>query len=48
MKGEFLLFSFDSVRDKRKALRNGPWNFDKAPVVLEDYDGMIPLVDIPM
>lgn len=44
-KGDLLLFSFDSERDKRKVLRGGAWSFDKAPVILEDYDGMASLVE---
>lgn len=48
MKVDLFLFSFDSVRDKRKVLRGGAWSFDKAPVILEDYDGMLPLADVPM
>jgi hypothetical protein len=47
-KGDLFLFSFDSVRDKRKVLRGGAWSFDKAPVILEDYDGLLPLADVPL
>ena len=37
-----LLFSFDDKGDKRRVLRGGPWNFAKAHLALEDYDGISP------
>ncbi|KAK9922557.1 hypothetical protein M0R45_031018 [Rubus argutus] len=47
-KGDLFLFPIDSVRDKRKVLRGGAWSFDKAPVILKDYDGMLTLADVAM
>lgn len=34
------LFSFDNLWDKNKVLRGGAWSFDKAPVCLENYNGL--------
>ncbi|KAK9901849.1 hypothetical protein M0R45_001908 [Rubus argutus] len=34
--------------DSSLVLRGGAWSFGKAPVILEEYDGMLPLVAVPM
>lgn len=47
-KGTRFLFSFESFRDKKKVLRGGAWSFDKAPVILEDYDGIIPITVVSL
>ncbi|CAL2227508.1 unnamed protein product [Prunus armeniaca] len=40
--GETLfLFIFATEKDRQKVLRSGPWNFDKALVLLETPDGSI-------
>ncbi|KAK9931151.1 hypothetical protein M0R45_018444 [Rubus argutus] len=45
--GRFL-FSFDDKGDKRRVLRGGPWSFAKAHLALEDYDGINPLLKVPL
>ncbi|XP_062013748.1 uncharacterized protein LOC133730088 [Rosa rugosa] len=45
--GRFV-FSFDLKRDRNKVLRGGPWYFNKAPVLLQHYDGMEDPLVIPM
>lgn len=47
-KGDRLLFSFESPQDKKKVFRGGAWSFDKTSVILEDYDGIIPVTAVPM
>ncbi|KAK9942907.1 hypothetical protein M0R45_008550 [Rubus argutus] len=34
--------------DKRRVLRGGPWSFAKAHLALEDYDGISPLLKVPL
>lgn len=43
-----LLFSFEFKGDKKMVLRGGPWNFAKALVMLEDYDGVTPFNKVPL
>ncbi|XP_024172097.1 uncharacterized protein LOC112178132 [Rosa chinensis] len=42
------VISFDLKKDKNKVLKGGTWYFNKAPVILQDYDGLSPLQAIKM
>ncbi|XP_062017581.1 uncharacterized protein LOC133733938 [Rosa rugosa] len=36
------VIAFDLKRDRNKVLRGGPWRFNQAPVVMQEYDGIAP------
>ncbi|KAM5578331.1 hypothetical protein ABKV19_008576, partial [Rosa sericea] len=38
-KNRFVI-AFDLKRDRNKVLRGGPWRFNQAPVVMQEYDGI--------
>ncbi|XP_024162597.1 uncharacterized protein LOC112169774 [Rosa chinensis] len=42
------LISFDLVRDRYKVLRGGVWCFNRSPICLEEYDGVLPIAEVPM
>ena len=48
-KGEHrALFIFDNEADVDRILSNEPWSFDKSLVVLQKYDRLTPLSDLPL
>ncbi|XP_062013980.1 uncharacterized protein LOC133730397 [Rosa rugosa] len=42
------VLAFDLRRDRNKVLKGGPWRFNQALVVLQEYDGVSPIHEIDL
>ena len=43
-----VLFVFENEADVDRILSSEPWSFDKSLVVLQKYDKLTPLSDLPL
>ncbi|XP_062028351.1 uncharacterized protein LOC133744227 [Rosa rugosa] len=40
------VIAFDLRKDKNKVIKGGPWYFNRAPIIMQDYDGLSSLQSI--
>ncbi|KAL6128963.1 hypothetical protein ACLB2K_072316 [Fragaria x ananassa] len=47
-RGDRLLFTFSSERDVNRVKRGGPWAYQRAMIILNDYDGFSDIMSVPL
>ncbi|XP_061999326.1 uncharacterized protein LOC133716662 [Rosa rugosa] len=46
--GGRVLFTFSDPTDRARVWRGAPWGFNRAPVALAEYDGVMPIEKVPL